>query len=155
MPKYCMAFLLPISAFQFDAKESSISREESQGSISEPRKAFAHCLVPALPWAVEAPLLPPGGQISFPKGSTHESLPTCAVQTVPGCSLDLGDVKGSQALQVSCSWRDSTRNWSSGLRLSFKLRGRQNANIWGKDETKGWNDWKQISYAPNATQTLY
>lgn len=119
------------SQHAFDAKESSISGgDKAKGGICPlPGPCSALGSVKLHCFHLE-------GRSPSQRGSTHESLPAYAVQTLLGCSLDLGDVTGSWVLQVSCSWRDSTRNWSSGLRLSFKLRGRQKANIWEKTGNK-------------------
>lgn len=77
----------------FDAKQSSISGG-GDGTQSQGR-----CLPTA--W----PLLSPGsvklyhshpeGRPPSQRGSTHGSLPACAVQTLLGHSLDLGDGKSS------------------------------------------------------------
>lgn len=129
-------------------------RKAASQGLTEPRKAFAHCLVPALPWAVWASTIPAWRADLLPKGINTwvPSSPHVQSRRCWGCSLDLGDVKGSQVLQVSCSWRDSTRNWSSGLRLSFKLRGRQKANIWEKRGNKRFK-WPKADFLSTKCHT--
>lgn len=75
------------SQYVLDAKESSISGGDSQG-----RHSLGPCS--ALSWMkLHGSHLE--GRSPSQRGSTHECLPTCAIQTLLGCSLDLGDVKGS------------------------------------------------------------
>lgn len=88
-------------------------RKAASLGVTEPGETFVHCFGPCSPqavWSPSVPPLPPGGQISFSRG-TDTWVPLCMCSPdIAGPQFGPGDEKGFWVLHVSCSWRDSTRN---------------------------------------------